>query len=197
MRSNTVDFLSATTRNNMDPREAEALAQMRSTSFNQPESDRFKINDEMLLRYLRARNFDVAQAIDMLNDTLKWRLDFGLQDMLSGWMDTIRKENETGKLYARGFDKDGSCLLYMKPRFENTHHHEGNLRHLVYTMEKCIASMERRNYNGQDKVTLLIDFEGYNLFDAPAIQTSMETLSILQNHYPERLLCAHCLRAPW
>ena len=115
----------------MDPREAEALSQMRSASLSHQPDSRFTINDAMLLRYLRARNFDVAQAVDMLNDTLKWRVEFGLQDILSGWMSTIRKENETGKLYVRGFDKDGSCLLYMKPRFENTHNHEGNLRHLV------------------------------------------------------------------
>lgn len=154
------------------------------------------LNDFTLLRFLRARQFDVSKATLMLNNTLSWRREFDLKELRQGtsWTESIRKENSTGKLYVRGFDKDGSCLLYMKPRHENTNDHDGNLRHLVYNMERCIASMEKTK---QEKLTLLIDFEGYNLLNAPPMKTSMATLHILQNQYPERLKCAYVLRAPW
>ena len=174
-----------------------ALEKMRQTFSEKPSSSPdpgFICDDRLYLRYLRARNFDVDKAVLMLNATLQWREKFGLKN-IHEWIDTIRVENDSGKMYTRGFDRDGSILLYMKPRLENSKNHDGNLKHLVYNMERAISTMERTT--GEEKLVLLIDYDGYNLSSAPPMKTSMETLSILQNHYPERLRCAYCLRPPW
>jgi len=114
--------------------------------------------------------------------------------MHTEWTSILKKENETGKMYVRGFDKTGHSVIYMKPRFENTNDHDGNLKHLVYTMEKAVASSNERS---QEKITLLIDFDGYSLLNPTPMKTSMDSLSILQNHYPERLHRAYVLRPPW
>ena len=44
---------------------------------------------------------------------------------------------------------------------------------------------------------LLIDFTGWTLATAPPMRTSRETLSILQDHFPERLAVAVCYNPPW
>ena len=72
----------------------------------------------------------------MLNNTIQWRIDFDLPNMHTAWKELIEQENITGKLYVRGFDKFGHAILYLKPRNENTKSHEGNLKHLVYNLEK-------------------------------------------------------------
>ena len=43
---------------------------------------------------------------------------------------------------------------------------------------------------------ILIDFTGWTIATAPPMKTSRETLSILQDHYPERLAVAVCYNAP-
>lgn len=49
---------------------------------------------------------------------------------------------------------------------------------------------------GVGKMTWLIDFEGYSYRNAPPVTLAMKTLSILQNHYPERLGLAVCYHPP-
>ena len=153
------------------------------------------INDQTLLRYLRARNFDVEKAAKMLEDSISWRKEFGVSGSRDGWGSIIELENSTGKLYVRGYDRQGHAILYMKPRFENTKDHDGNLKHLVYHMERAIACMDK--YSKEEKICLVIDYHGFSMLNSPPMKTSMATLNILQNHYPERLFRAYMIRPPW
>jgi hypothetical protein len=84
--------------------------------------------------------------------------------------------------------------LYMRPTKENTQDELGNLKHLVWNLEKAIAVSANHK---MDKMCLLIDFEGYKLKDAPPMSTSRKTLDILQNHYPERMHRAYVCNPPF
>jgi len=44
---------------------------------------------------------------------------------------------------------------------------------------------------------VIMDFEGYSMLNAPPMKTSRATLSILQDHYPERLHQFVLLNSPW
>jgi len=133
----------------------------------------------------------------MLQATLTWRQEFDVQGVRSGaYADVIRSENATGKIYCRGFDNQGRVIMYMRPRNENTKNHEGNLRHLVYHMERAIAIMKAKG-QGVEKICLVIDYEGYNLHNAPPMKTSKATLHILSDYYPERLGVAYFVHPPW
>lgn len=65
-------------------------------------------------------------------------------------------------------------------------------KHLVYTMERAVAAGDQAAKS--EKIVLIIDYEGFTLSGGPPLKTSQETLSILQNHYPERLQCAYLIR---
>jgi hypothetical protein len=132
----------------------------------------------------------------MLEDTIKWRHEFGIDNIHTEYKDTIALENSTGKMYVRGFDKEGVPLIYMKPVKENTKDHTGNIKHLVYSMERAVACMEAKG-QGNTKLSLVIDYDGYTSAHAPPMKTALETLNILQSHYPERLKHAYCVRAPF
>jgi hypothetical protein len=129
----------------------------------------------------------------MLEATLRWRQTMGLPN-LDAWKDIVAVENSTGKMYVRGYDRMGHVVVYMKPCNENTNQHDGNIKHLVYHMERAVACMKPETNR---KLCLVIDYNGYSLSNAPPMKTSREVLSILQDHYPERLYRAYCIRPPY
>ncbi|CAM9969298.1 unnamed protein product [Scytosiphon promiscuus] len=154
------------------------------------------LDDAVLVRYLRARDGNIEKAAAMLTATLEWRRDFGLPEMLSKEMDVMRKENATGKMYLSGRDKQGRPLLVMRPRCENTVDHNGNIKHLVYQLERARAILQKGS-GGLGKVCVVIDYVGFTVRNSPAMKTSMATLNILQNHYPETLGQAFFVSPPF
>lgn len=192
--SSEVPSSSITVHAELNATQQEALDQMKEL-FQNSDGHGMAMNDSTFLRYLRARNFNLDKAKAMLENTLKWREEFGLKKLHAGeWKETIELENATGKTYVRGFDKHGHVLMYMKPGLENTNNHDGNMKHLVYSMERAVACLEKR---GSERLSLIIDYDGFSLYNSPPMKTSHETLTILQDHYPERLFRAYCVRPPY
>lgn len=173
--------------------EAAKLAALRGAVAGEPPCAYMPLDDACLARYLRARGMDVDKAASMLRNTIAWRHSFGA-DAIVDRLNLVMEEGATGKAFVAPFlDRTGRTVLVLRPREENTRSHEGNLVHLVYQLERATASMRA---NGPEKLLLIIDFKGYSMLNAPPMKTSKETLSILQNHYPERLGKAVLLDAP-
>lgn len=170
------------------------------------------LNPHTYVRYLRARQWDLAKARLMLRATLAWRASYR-PDLVS-WAD-VCGEAETGKLFVSPHrDLEGRPVIVMRPRHENSRDRDAQLKLLVYVLEVASRRADERllggggvsgnggNSNssivdaGEAKATILVDFEGYSLSNAPPIRTALATMDILQNHYPERLGRAVCWRAP-
>ncbi|KAG5184820.1 phosphatidylinositol transfer protein PDR16 [Tribonema minus] len=180
----------------LDPRQEAALAEMRS-QFAEQDGQGMDLDDQCLLRYLRARQYDLPKASAMLQHTLDWRRDFGVQKILSGdIMETIRRENATGKIYVRGEDTQGRVCLIMRPSQENTHMHDDQMKHLVYQMERARLTLQRKT-SGMGKLCMVIDYAGYSLRNAPPMRTSRSTLNIVQDHYPELLGVSYMMNPPY
>eukprot|EP00904_Undaria_pinnatifida_P011952 jgi/Undpi1/7888/HiC_scaffold_24.g10360.m1 len=177
--------------------EAQGISQLRQSHFpTGTESFGLPLDDACLARYLRARSGNVEKAATMLSATLAWRKEFGLPEVLKDEVDVIAKENSTGKVYVSGFDRQGRPIVVMRPRKENTHDHDGNIKHIVYQMERARAILQRTS-GGFDKVCIMIDYVGFSVRNASSMKTNMKTLSILQSHYPETLGVAYLVSPPF
>ena len=137
----------------------------------------------------------------MLTHTLKWRARTRPDSIT--WRD-VAKEGSTGKQYVPGVDVKGRNVLVMRPGRENSKEHAGNIRFLVYMLEKATWREDAPEHpplgqaadHSSEKLVILIDFSGWTLSTAPPMKTSKETLSILQDHFPERLAVAVCYNPP-
>jgi len=155
----------------------------------------------MPLRHFRAEKGDTEKAIEKIKATLQWRQEFQVDKivncMAEGGDETIRKsienDNKDGKIYVRSYNKEGRAVLLLRPGADTVHKEHEGMVHLVYNIERAIRCTEK---NGKEKIIVMIDYKGFNLRDAPPLSTSKLTLSILQDHYPERMLRFYLLNPP-
>lgn len=163
---------------------------------------------QMYIRYYRAAKGNVTLALQQMHLTLQWRKEFGVNALCHSlssssmmWSQVLVQENATGKIYVRGYDKQGRALVYMRPARENTSNEINQIHHLVWNLEKAIACTRRESKQriGKtlEKIILLIDYEGFTMANAPPMSTTKATLHILQNMYPERMYRAFCLHPPF
>lgn len=146
---------------------------------------------DCLWRYLRASKWDFDGAVKRLESTISWRLDFR-PDLIN--TDAIAVESESGKMYLNGFDYKGRPLLLMKPRRQNTKPTTRQIDHLVFLLESAIRLMPDASV---EQLVLLIDFEGFTMGNSPSLSVSKEFLTIVGNHYPERLGVAYLISPTW
>mmetsp|Transcript_29195 Transcript_29195/g.79011 ORF Transcript_29195/g.79011 Transcript_29195/m.79011 type:complete len:400 (-) Transcript_29195:328-1527(-) len=184
-----------------------------------PEEESAMPDEFMPLRHYRAEKGDVAKAIAAIKHTLQWRKEFHVDKIVSALEDDeakknginnmesnddeeeeedlatiLRKENETGKIYVRGYDKDGRAMMYMRPGRENTMHEDNNIHHLVFQIEKAVKCSQK---NGHGKICLVIDYEGFHISKTPPMSTTKRTLDILQRHFCERMYRAYICNPPF
>ncbi|KAJ7707632.1 CRAL/TRIO domain-containing protein [Mycena rosella] len=144
---------------------------------------------ECILRYLRASKWKVDAAIHRLEETLKWRRSYGIYDALTA--DLVEPEAVTGKQILLGYDTNGRPGLYLLPSRQNTTESTRQVQFTVWMLERTIDLMPP----GVESLDLLINYA--DKAKNPSFSTARAVLSILQDHYPERLGLALILNVPF
>jgi len=155
------------------------------------------------MRYVRARHGKPAAAEAMLRESLRWRESFGVA-RLSERFAEIRQASLTGKVRVSPCrDRAGRPVLLLVPRLENQRLDlDGNLANVVYHLERLTGGRPGTSVcpdpggSPDGKAVVVMDFMSWSLQNSPPMKASRATLSILQNHYPERLHLFVMLNAP-
>lgn len=148
--------------------------------------------DILLLKFLRARDFKVADAFEMLRKTLKWRNEYKTDEILGEELGS----NVDSVLYLKGRDKQGRPLYFTvygalkdKELFKKTLGSEDKceefLRSRIHYMEKGIKKLNFKN-GGVDSIVQIKDLKNS---PGPAMKelrsVSKRAFSLLQNNYPD------------
>jgi hypothetical protein len=154
--------------------------------------ERAWLTRECLQRYLRATKWSVDDAERRLLATLAWRREYGIDGFTP---DYVSPEQETGKEIVMGWDRAGRPCQYLTPNRQNTDASPRQIHHLFYMIDRAIEVMPP----GVETVSLMINFKPSKARQNTSVPigTAREVLSVLQNHYPERLGKALIINVPW
>ncbi len=162
----------------------------------------------LIMRHYRADKGNIPKAIQRTKYAIQWRHRFQVDDIIASvhtqdmslltdnqrtLRQTIHKEGESGKVYVRGYDKDGRAILYLYQARENTNDAVNNIKHLVYQIERSIAATQK---HGFEKIVIIMDFTNWSIREAPPMNVTKETIHILQECYVERMKRVYMMNTP-
>ncbi|XP_078520403.1 SEC14-like protein 5 [Lissotriton helveticus] len=162
--------------------------------------------DEHILRFLRARDFNLDKAREMLCQSLTWRKQHAVDDILQTWRPPAVLE----EYYAGGWhyhDKDGRPLYILRLGQMDTKGllkalgEEALLRHVLSLNEegqKRCEESTRRFFRPIWTWTCLVDLEGLNMRHLwrPGVKTLLRLIEVVEANYPETLGKLLIIRAP-
>jgi len=164
-----------------------------------------------LLRFLRARKFDVNKAKDMFVDCEKWRSDFGggVDALVPGW--DYKEKEQMFKYYPQYYhktDKEGRPVYIEHfgkidlPAMQKITSDERMIQNLVVEYEKLadprLPACSRKSGYLLETCCSIMDAKGVSLTTAPSVYGYIQRAStISQNYYPERLGKLYIINAPW
>jgi hypothetical protein len=149
---------------NLSSEEDETLSKMKEkakTLGPKLEEDNIEIDDAMLLRFLRARNFDINLSFPMLQDCWEWRRSFQGVGAANVTEESIQNELKSDKGFFYKHDKEDRPVFYVRVRL-----HDSNSRNLEECQRFCIYNMERgRNMMKPpgETVCLIFDLGGFSM----------------------------------
>lgn len=151
--------------------------------------------DTMMLRFLRARKWDLPAAFAMLIECCQWRLTYGTHELCcEGESRLSAGLMASGKAFIWEEDRSGRITCYVRARLHDkgAQSLEESADYLVYWME---TGRSLRRYDEQ-MVTLVLDLEGAGLSSLDTAFASF-MLKCLEAYYPEVLGQALLVNAPW
>jgi len=147
-------------------------------------------DDAMLLRFLRARNFDVSKSLQMAVKFYKWWKETKIEDIQ---INDFKSELEKQLYYILGMDPAGRLTMLVYPRkFDPKNRNTAEfVKMFLYTMvaiEKVQSPVEQ--------VNVIVDLEGFKPQKNLDYELLKIMLDIFQNYWPERLNLAVVINAP-
>ncbi|XP_006874960.1 PREDICTED: SEC14-like protein 5 [Chrysochloris asiatica] len=162
--------------------------------------------DEHILRFLRARDFHLDKARDMLRQSLSWRKQHHVDSLLQTWRPPALLE----EFYAGGWhyqDIDGRPLYIVRLGQMDTKGlmkavgEEALLQHVLSVNEEGQKRCEGNTKQFGRPIsswTCLVDLEGLNMRHLwrPGVKALLRMIEVVEDNYPETLGRLLIVRAP-
>ncbi|RPD62159.1 hypothetical protein L226DRAFT_546034 [Lentinus tigrinus ALCF2SS1-7] len=194
---------------NLTPEQQKALDQLRKEVQDAGKFVPERHDDATLLRFLRARKFDVEAAKVMLLDCEQWRIDFGIDDLMKNF--DFKEKALVDKYYPQYYhktDKEGRPLyverlglLDVNALYKITDP-DRQLKRLVYEYEKFLherlpACSKMVGYPVETSCTIL-DLYNVSLMSFFKVRDYvLQASRIGQDRYPETMGKFYIINAPW
>ncbi|QSL64775.1 hypothetical protein MERGE_002077 [Pneumocystis wakefieldiae] len=168
-----------------------------------------RLDTPSLLRFLRARKFDVPQAKIMFMDCEQWRKDFGVDDIVKTFC--YSEKTDIFKYYPQYYhkeDKFGQPIyiehlggINLNEMYKITTE-ERMLKNLVFEYEKFInqrlPACSRKSGRLIETSCTIMDLKGVGISSISSVYSYVKKASFIgQARYPERMGKFYMINAPW
>ncbi|XP_028550355.1 patellin-4-like [Dendrobium catenatum] len=150
--------------------------------------------DTILLKFLRAREFKLCETFEMIQRTLRWRNENGVDEILKENLDS---EYFMGTAYMDGFDREGHPVCYnvygslrkgglYDEAFGSREKQERFLRWRVQFMERGIQELLSFKLGKASAMVQVIDLKDLLGSSMKELRNTIEKMiKIFQDNYPE------------
>ncbi|XP_021733582.1 motile sperm domain-containing protein 2-like [Chenopodium quinoa] len=147
-------------------------------------------DESMILWFLKDRKFIVDEAVERLSKAIKWRQEFGVDDLSE---DSMKRAAQTGKSSVHDFlDVNGRPVLIVQASKHYPGMQDEDEKLCVFQIEKALSKLPE----GQEQILGIIDLRGFGTANA-----DMNFLTFLFDvfyyYYPKRLGQVLMVEAPF
>ncbi|EDO14505.1 hypothetical protein Kpol_257p2 [Vanderwaltozyma polyspora DSM 70294] len=192
---------------NLNDAQSKALAEMRKILTSKGYT--LRLDDSTLLRFLRARKFDVNLALEMFEQCEKWRKEFGTDTILTDFH--YDEKPLVAKYYPQYYhktDKDGRPVYFEElgavnlPEMLKITSQERMLKNLVWEYEAFVKyrlpASSRYSKNLVETSCTILDLKGISISSFYNVIGYVKEASVIgQNYYPERMGKFYIINAPF
>lgn len=154
--------------------------------------------DNILLRFLRARKWDVNSAVFAFGEMLQWRKDSDIESVFNRDEEAAGqyhiKQLSSKKCYLYGTDKKGHPLAVVSPRY---HFGKDQPEEEIKNFVMFIIESERLRFDDKSgTISIIFDLTDFGVanMDYTALKFLIQTL---ESYYPETLAQIYVHNAPW
>ncbi|CAN0852762.1 PATL5 [Linum grandiflorum] len=163
--------------------------------------------DVILLKFLRAKDFEVQDAFKMLLRATQWRKKFGINKLRLKDEDDEDSNMFQRVFFMSGRSREGHPVLYMAYKafldkelydeaFSDEAKKERFLKWRIMFIEKTMRKLDFRA-GGVSSTILVIDLKNCLSIEETAFKSFESTLQLLLNYYPEFVEKRILINVPW
>ncbi|KAL7750436.1 hypothetical protein RI367_004210 [Sorochytrium milnesiophthora] len=147
-----------------------------------------------LLRFLRARKFDIAKSLQMAIAALHWRVQSNVQRVIEQGEAVVEARQMNGKALFYKQDKHGRPVIYMNVALHNKSGQDEEMLkiHTIYMMETARLLLKEPVGN----VIIVFNMANFGLQNMDNNMVKF-LVTCLQDYYPESLGACLIVCAPW
>jgi hypothetical protein len=177
--------------------EKEMLAALRQRVEAELPKKEYLARDATLLRFCRARNFHPSKTWDMLKEDVEWREQFeGYVYIRSRDFGGAYAMHEEGAVHLGGKSKDNRPVLLVQASHYWPKLITDNIQIVYFFTFYVDAVCRMAEQAGHDTFFAIADLKGFSWENFSFSQIKI-AISLLQNHYPERLGMIYVINAPF
>lgn len=149
-------------------------------------------SDVILLKFLRARDFKVKEALTMLKNTVQWRKENKIDELVEA--ETGEEASEFEKMvFAHGVDKEGHVVIYSsygefqnKELFSDKEKLNKFLKWRIQLQEKCVRALDFSSPDAKSSFVFVSDFRNAPGLGKRALwQFIRRAVKQFEDNYPE------------